>query len=122
MPAVGVRTRERIVTEVVSKDFKSAGHLASCAGLAPVTWRSGTSIRGDHRSCRGNKIPNQALFSSAFVALKIPLSRAYYDKKRDENKKHNQALIALTRRRCNVVYAMLRDGAYFRAPETATAT
>ena len=121
MPAVGVRTAARILTEVVGKDFESAGHLASYAGLAPVTWRSGTSIRGDHSSRRGNKILKRALFLSAFAALKDPLSRAYYDKKRAEHKKHNQALIALARRRCNVLYAMLRDGAYFHAPEAATA-
>src|SRR5699024_9740002 len=52
------------------KDFESAGHLASYAGLAPVTWRSGTSIRGDHSSRRGNKILKRALFLSAFAALK----------------------------------------------------
>lgn len=121
LPAVGVRTAARILTEVVGKDFESAGHLALYAGLTPVTWRSGTSIRGDHSSRRGNKVLKRALFLSAFAALKDPLSRAYYDKKRAEHKKHNQALIALARRRCNVLYATLRDRAYFHAPEAATA-
>ena len=37
MPAVGVRTEARIITEVPGKKFKTAGHLASYAGLAPVT-------------------------------------------------------------------------------------
>jgi Transposase IS116/IS110/IS902 family len=44
IPGVGVRTCARILTEVVGKDFPTAGHLASYAGLAPVTRRSGTSI------------------------------------------------------------------------------
>jgi len=48
MPGVGVRTCAPILTEVVGKDFPTAGHLASYAGLAPVTRRSGTSIRGEH--------------------------------------------------------------------------
>src|SRR5699024_5126824 len=121
IPAVGGRTAPRTLTEGVTKGFDSAGHLASYAGLAPVTWRSGTSIRGDHSSRRGNKNLKRALFLSAFAALKDPLSKAYYDKKRAEHKKHNQALIALARRRCNVLYAMLRDGAYFHTPEAATA-
>lgn len=43
-------------------------------------------------------------------------TRAYYDRKRAQGKKHNQALIALARRRCNVLFAMLRDGAYFHTP------
>lgn len=121
MPAVGVRTAARILTEVVGKDFATAGHLASYAGLAPVTWRSGTSIRGDHSSRRGNKVLKRALFLSAFAALKDPLSRTYYDRKRAQGKKHNQALIALARRRCNVLFAMLRDGSYFHVPMEATA-
>ncbi len=82
LPAVGVRTAARTPTEIVGKDFATAGHLASYAGLAPVTWRSGTSIRGDHPSRKGNKIPKRALLLSAFAALKDPPSRAYYDRKR----------------------------------------
>lgn len=116
MPAVGVRTAARIITEVTGKHFETAGHLASYAGLTPVTWRSGTSIRGDHPSRKGNKVLKRALFLSAFAALKYPDSRAYYDRKRAEKKKHNQALIALARRRCDVLFAMLRDGAFYSAP------
>lgn len=116
LPAVGVRTAARILTEVAGKDFQTAGHLASYAGLAPVTWRSGTSIRGDHPSRKGNKILKRALFLSAFAALKDPVSRTYYDRKRAEGKKHNQAIIALARRRCNVLFAMLRDGTIYQEP------
>uniref|UniRef100_UPI00055CE3C5 IS110 family transposase n=1 Tax=Arthrobacter sp. H20 TaxID=1267981 RepID=UPI00055CE3C5 len=109
IPAVGIRTEARILTEIVGKDFATAGHLASYAGLAPVTWRSGTSIRGDHPSRKGNKILKRALFLSAFAALKDPVSRTYYDRKRAEGKRHNQALIALARRRTDTLFAMLRD-------------
>lgn len=116
IPAVGVRTEARIITEVAGKEFKTAGHLASYAGLAPVTWRSGTSIRGDHPSKKGNKSLKRAFFLSAFAALKDPLSRAYYDRKRAEGKRHNQALIALARRRCDVLFAMLRDGTLYETP------
>lgn len=35
LPAVGVRTAPRILTEIVGKDFASAGDLASYAGFAP---------------------------------------------------------------------------------------
>ncbi|WFP15755.1 IS110 family transposase [Citricoccus muralis] len=121
IPAVGIRTEARILTEVVGKDFATAGHLASYAGLSPVTWRSGSSIRGDHSSRRGNKILKRALFLSAFAALKDPLSRAYYDRKRTQGKKHNQALIALARRRCDVIYAMLRDGTLYETKTPAAA-
>lgn len=121
MPAVGVRTAARIITEVTGKQFETAGHLASYAGLTPVTWRSGTSIRGDHPSRRGNKVLKRALFLSAFAALRDPVSRAYYDRKRAEKKRHNQALIALARRRCDVLFAMLRDGTFYSPPTTQEA-
>ena len=110
MPGIGVRTCARILTEVTGKHFASAAHLASYAGIAPVTHRSGTYIRGEHPSRRGNKKLKRALFLSAFAALNHPPSRAYYDLKHAECKRHNQAITALARRRSNVLFAMLRDG------------
>jgi transposase len=47
MPGVGVRTAARLLIDVASRAFASAGHLAAYAGLAPVTRRSGSSIRGE---------------------------------------------------------------------------
>lgn len=114
MPGVGVRTAARLLTEVTTKTFPSAGHLASYAGLAPVTRRSGTSIRGEHPSRRGNKILKRTMFLSAFAALRDPESRAYYDRKIAQGKRHNQALIALARRRSDVLFAMLRDGTLYQ--------
>jgi transposase len=121
IPAVGIRTEARILTEIVGKHFETAAHLASYAGLAPVTWRSGTSIRADHPSRRGNKVLKRALFLSAFAALHDPLSRSYYDRKRAEGKRHNQALMALARRRCDVLYAMLRDMTLYELKQPAAA-
>ena len=120
MPGVGVRTAARLITEVSGKEFATAGHLASYAGLAPVTRRSGSSIRGEHPSKRGNKVPKRTLFLSAFAALSDPVSRTYYDRKIAQGKRHNQALIALARRRCDVLYAMLRDGTIYQAQSPAT--
>lgn len=120
MPGVGVRTAARLLTEVAGKEFPTAGHLAAYAGLAPVTRRSGTSIRGEHPSRRGNKILKRALFLSAFAALRDPESRAYYDRKIAQGKRHNQALIALARRRLDVLFAMLRDGTLYE-PRTPLA-
>ncbi|WP_413468271.1 IS110 family transposase [Kocuria marina] len=121
MPGVGVRTAARILTEVVGKNFKDAAHLASYAGIAPVTRRSGTSIRGESPSRRGNKTLKRALFLSAFASINAsPASRAYYDRKRAQGKRHNQAIIALARRRTDVLYAMLRDGAFYTEPTPPT--
>ena len=38
-----------------------------------------------------------------------PASKAYYDGKRAQGKRHTQAVLALARRRVNVLWAMLRD-------------
>lgn len=111
-----VRTCARILTEVTGKHFASAAHLASYAGIAPVTRRCGTSIRGEHPSRRGNRKLKRALFLSAFAALHHPPSRAYYDRKRVEGKRHNQAIIALARRRSDVLFATLRDGTLYEDP------
>lgn len=120
MPGVGVRTCARLLTEVAGRPFDTAGHLAAYAGLAPVTRRSGSSIRGEHSSRRGNKTLKRALYLSAFAALRDPVSRAYYDRKVNQGKRSNQALIALARRRCDVLYAMLRDGTFYTAKPART--
>jgi hypothetical protein len=49
-----------------------------------------------------------------------PESRQYYDKKRAEGKKHTQAVLALARRRVNVLWALLRDNRAYQ-PRTARA-
>jgi transposase len=104
MPGVGLRTTIKILT--IAGDgsaFPTAAHLAAYAGLAPVTRRSGTSIKGETRSQAGNHALKSALFLSAFASLKDPTSRAYYDRKRAQGKKHNAALICLARRRVDVL-------------------
>lgn len=118
LPGVGVRTAARLLIDVASRAFASAGHLAAYAGLAPVTRRSGSSIRGEHPSRRGNKQLKRAMFLSAFAALRDPISRAYYARKISQGKRHNQALIALARRRCDVLFAMLRDRTMYSPPQT----
>jgi transposase len=123
MPGVGVRTAARILLDVGdASTFPTPGHLAAYAGLAPVTRRSGSSIRGEFPARSGNKHLKRALFLSAFAALGCdPTSRAYYDRKRAQGKKHNAALICLARRRCDVLHAMLRNRTTYRTPQPAAA-
>lgn len=121
MPGIGVRTAARILLEVGdASNFASSAHLAAYAGIAPVTHRSGTSIRGEHPARTGNRKLKRAFFLAAFAALADPTSRAYYDKKRAEGKKHNAALICLARRRCDVLFAMLRTATPYRHPQPQT--
>lgn len=122
MPGIGVRTAALILLEIGDASaFKSAGHLAAYAGIAPVTHHSGSSIRGEHPARSGNRKLKRAFFLAAFAALSDPTSRAYYDRKPAEGKKHNAALICLARRRCDVLFAMLRSATPYRPPEPRTA-
>lgn len=89
MPGIGVRTGARILIDVGDgSSFPTAAHLAAYAGLAPATRSSGSSIRGEQPSRRGNKQLKRAFFLSAFAALADPVSRAYYDKKIAQGKHH----------------------------------
>lgn len=121
MPGVGVRTATKILTTIGDGSaFPTSGHLAAYAGLSPVTRRSGSSIRGETRSRRSNHALKSALFLSAFASLNDPASRAYYDRKRAQGKRHKAALICLARRRVDVLFAMLRDREPYRPSDDTT--
>ncbi len=69
MPGVGIGTSAGILTEISEHEFPSAAHLAAYAGIAPVTRRSGTSIRRELRSERGNRALKRALHVSAGTSI-----------------------------------------------------
>ncbi|MDQ0819169.1 transposase [Arthrobacter sp. V4I6] len=97
--------------------FDSVDRLASVAGLAPVPRDSGRISGNLHRPRRFNRRLLRTCYLAALSSLKnSPASRIYYDRKRREGKSHKQALIALARRRINVLWAMLRDHSTYREP------
>ena len=56
MPGIGIETASNILLAVGDcSDFASASNLAAYAGIAPVTRRSGTSIKGEFPAGSGNK-------------------------------------------------------------------
>ncbi|MGW5482876.1 IS110 family transposase [Streptomyces sp. NPDC004008] len=64
----------------------------------------------------------RAMYLSAMASLPVcPASKAYYRRKRSEGKGHKQALLALARRRLNVLWAMIRDGECYHASPPVTA-
>lgn len=90
--------------------FENVDRLACVAGLAPVPRDSGRISGNLHRPRRFNRRLLRTCYLAALSSLKnSPSSRAFYDRKRAEGKSHRQALIALARRRINVIWAMLRD-------------
>jgi transposase len=100
--------------------FESADRLAAYAGLVPVARDSGKRVGNRRRMRGGNKTLKRVFYQSAFASLRsAPESRAFYDRKRAEGKRHTQALIALARRRVNVLWAMLRDGTTYETRSAA---
>lgn len=64
----------------------------------------------------GNKNLKRVFYQLAFASLRgPPESRAFYDRNGREGERHTQALVALARRRVNVLWAMLRDGTTFES-------
>jgi transposase len=121
MPGIGPRTGARILAEIGDGSaFRDGSKLAAYAGLAPVTRQSGTSLNAESRSRRGNHRLKNAMFLAAFASLRDPASRAFYDRKRAEGKRHNAALICLARRRCDVILAMLRTGQPYQPARPTT--
>jgi transposase len=90
--------------------FASADHLAGYAGLAPTPYDSGYRTGNLHRPQRYNRQLQRVFYTSAMISIQhSPASRAFYDGKRAQGKRHTQAVLALARRRVNVLWAMLRD-------------
>lgn len=94
----------------------------ACAGLAPAPRDSGRRTGNLHRPRRYNRMLNRVFYYSALISIQHrPDSRTFYDRKRAEGKKHNQAVLALARRRVNVMWALLRDHKLYTPGEPAIA-
>jgi transposase len=102
--------------------FTNAGRLASFAGLVPVPRDSGRISGNLHRPKRYNRRLRRVFYLAALSSLKIEgPSRAFYDRKRSENHKHTQALLALARRHVDVLWALLRDNRTWQPQQPAAA-
>jgi transposase len=111
LPGMGATLAAEFIAEAGSIErFATPDKLAAAAGLAPVLKQSG-KVRYLKRAHGGNKTLKRVFFQSAFCSLSHPDSKAYYRRKRDEKKTHHQAVLALARRRVDVLHAILRNRA-----------
>ncbi|MEV5989646.1 IS110 family transposase [Streptomyces sp. NPDC052051] len=102
--------------------YGSADRLASMAGVAPTPRDSG-SVNGNlHRPQRYHRGLQRVFYTSALISIRnCDASRSFYERKRAEGKRHVQAVLALARRRVNVLWALICDGRCYqvRLPVTA---
>ncbi|MFD0305236.1 IS110 family transposase [Streptomyces sp. NPDC127119] len=91
--------------------FGTADRLASFGGVAPVPRDSGKISGNLRRPKRYNRRLQRVFYASALFSIRhCEESRRFYERKRAEGKLHIQAVLALARRRVNVLWALLRDG------------
>ncbi|WP_329394563.1 IS110 family transposase [Streptomyces melanogenes] len=124
LPGMGPRLGAEFVAATGGdiETFGSADRLAGFAGLAPQPRDSGRVSGNLRRPRRYHRGLLRTMYLSAMVSLRTcPASRTYYDRKRGEGKGHKQALLALARRRVNVLWAMIRDGECYHGSLPATA-
>jgi transposase len=121
LPGMGATLAAEFIAEAGGIGrFPSPDRLAAAAGLAPVLRQSG-KVRYFQRARGGNKALKRVLYQSAFCSLQHPASRAFYARKRREGKRHHQAVIALARRRVDVLHAILRTRQPYRYDEVRAA-
>ena len=115
VPGVGIRTAARILMCVGDLSaFETPAQLASYAGICPQQRLSGVSINSSGPNRGGNKALKNALWYCAFASIKNhERSRQYYDRKRAEGKRHNAAVMCLARRKCNVIFALMKNMAFY---------
>lgn len=103
--------------------YRDAGRLASAAGLVPVPRDSGRRTGNLHRPMRySRKLRRVFYLSAAASMMREGPNRDFYLKKRAQGLKHVQALIALARRRVDVLWALLRDNRVFQSATPAART
>ncbi|MFJ8505117.1 IS110 family transposase [Streptomyces avermitilis] len=91
--------------------FGTPDRLAGFGGVAPVPRDSGKISGNLRRPQRYNRRLQRVFYTSALFSIRYcEDSRRFYDRKRAEGKRHTQAVLALARRRVNVLWALLRDG------------
>jgi transposase len=90
--------------------FPTPDSLAAFAGLAPAPRDSGKTSGNLRRPQRYHRRLQRVFYASALFSIRNdPNSRQFYDRKRAEGKRHIQAVLALARRRVNVIWALIRD-------------
>lgn len=110
LPGIGEKLASQMISEIDIDRFSSADELACYAGLAPKVRQSGTSINSSFAAKGGNHRLKNAFFMAARCSAQYSaVSQAYYQKKRNQGKSYAGAHMALARRLCKVIYAMLKN-------------
>lgn len=121
IPGFGAVCTSELAGEIGTIErFSKEGSLALYLGMSTLDNSS-----GKYQGSKAPKHVNTRAKAAMMIALDrhrkyVPESQRYYDKKRTEGKKHNQAIRALGRHLCRIIYNMLKqERVYEIRPETA---
>lgn len=119
LPGMGaIMTAEFTVAVGDLSTFANPDKLAAYAGLAPMPRDSGKRVGNLQRPRRYNRRLRHVFYMSALTTMRLPgPGRDYYQRKRTEGRRHQQAIIALARRRVNILWALLRDNRPYQPGE-----
>jgi transposase len=120
IPGVGPLTALALLAEYGPQiAAASPRQLTRYAGLDPVLWQSGSSIRKKTRiSKQGNHRLRRALYMAALVGVRWnPVLRAFYQRRLRLGLPKMPALIAAMRKLLHICYGVLKNNQPFVAPE-----
>ncbi|MGW4398038.1 IS110 family transposase [Amycolatopsis nivea] len=122
MPGIGpILGAELVAAAGDLAAYADAGRLASAAGLVPVPRDSGRRTGNLHRPKRYSRRLRRVFYLSAQSSIiRDGPNRDFYLKKRGQGLTHVQAVIALARRRVDVLWALLRDNRVFTPAQPVT--
>ena len=111
-----------ICTAELAGEIGTIERFGSEAGLA--LYLGMTNLDNSSGRQKGSKPPKQVntrAKAAMMVAIdrhrkRVPQSQNYYEKKRSQGKKHNQALRALGRHLCRIIFKMLQDNREYILP------
>jgi transposase len=110
IPGFGAISKAELAGEIGTIErFQDEGSLALYLGMATLDNSS-----GKQKGTKPHKHVNTRAKAAMMIAVDrhrkfVPESQRYYDKKRAEGKKHNQAVRALGRHLCRVIFKMLKQ-------------
>lgn len=122
---IGPRIAVTLINEIddVAR-FSSPKALIAYAGLDPRVKQSGLALKHNtHITKRGSVYLRRMVFIAATIASKHDLEmQVYYEKKIGEGKRYKEAMVALSRKLLNRVYAVWKRGTPYERRTAAIGT
>jgi transposase len=120
IPGVGPRTALALLAEYGDPIAQaSPRQLVRYAGLDPVLWQSGSSIRRQaHISKQGSRRLRKALYMATLTGVRHnPALRTFYQRRLRLGLNKKPALIAAMRKLLHICYGVLKNNQPFSAPQ-----